>query len=35
MDFAWDPEYLEFRDQLVDVIEEWRTPQLLDEYRSR
>jgi alkylation response protein AidB-like acyl-CoA dehydrogenase len=35
MDFTWEPEYLEFRDELAAFIGEWRTPQLLAEYRAR
>jgi alkylation response protein AidB-like acyl-CoA dehydrogenase len=35
MDFSWDPEHLEFRDELVAFIQEWRTPELLAEYRAR
>ncbi len=33
MDFQWDPEFLEFRDELTGFIREWRTPELLDDYR--
>jgi alkylation response protein AidB-like acyl-CoA dehydrogenase len=34
MDFRWEPEFLNFRDELVAFIKEWRTPELLEEYRS-
>ena len=34
MDFAWEREFLDFRDELVEFIREWRTPELLEEYRS-
>ncbi len=30
MDFSWDPAFIEFRDELVAFIEEWRTPELLE-----
>jgi alkylation response protein AidB-like acyl-CoA dehydrogenase len=33
MDFVWEEEYREFRDELRGFIERWRTPELLDEYR--
>jgi alkylation response protein AidB-like acyl-CoA dehydrogenase len=33
MDFGWEPEHLAFRDELVAFIQEWRTPELLAEYR--
>jgi alkylation response protein AidB-like acyl-CoA dehydrogenase len=32
MDFRWEREYLEFRDELVELIREWRTPELLAEH---
>lgn len=32
MDYAWEPEYVSFRDELRDFIREWRTPELLREY---
>ena len=35
MDFSWDPEFIEFRDELVTFIQKWRTPELLEEYRQR
>ena len=35
MDFRWDPEHIAFRDELRAFIKEWRTPELLEEYRRR
>ena len=35
MEFGWDAEHLEFRDELASFIQEWRTPELLAEYRQR
>jgi alkylation response protein AidB-like acyl-CoA dehydrogenase len=32
MEFGWPREYLEFRDEIVAFIHEWRTPELLAEY---
>jgi alkylation response protein AidB-like acyl-CoA dehydrogenase len=32
MNFEWEPEYTEFRDELRAFIAEWRTPELLQEY---
>jgi alkylation response protein AidB-like acyl-CoA dehydrogenase len=32
MDFGWDGEYLDFRDELVEFVQAWRTPELLAEY---
>ena len=32
MNFEWEPEYLEFREELRAFIQEWRTPELLKEY---
>ncbi|MDP6977701.1 MAG: acyl-CoA dehydrogenase family protein [Myxococcota bacterium] len=32
MDFRWEQEYLEFRDELVGFLRAWRTPELLAEY---
>ncbi|MDJ0852699.1 MAG: acyl-CoA dehydrogenase family protein [Myxococcota bacterium] len=32
MDFEWEDEYREFRDELRAFIREWRTPELLKEY---
>jgi alkylation response protein AidB-like acyl-CoA dehydrogenase len=34
MDFTWPRELIEFRDELVRFIERWRTPELLEEYRT-
>jgi alkylation response protein AidB-like acyl-CoA dehydrogenase len=34
MDFTWPRDLIEFRDELVRFIQEWRTPDLLEEYRS-
>jgi alkylation response protein AidB-like acyl-CoA dehydrogenase len=35
MDFAWDPDLLDFRAELRAFIQQWRTPELLREYRAR
>ena len=35
MEFRWEPEYLEFRDEVEAFIQEWRTPELLKEQRER
>jgi alkylation response protein AidB-like acyl-CoA dehydrogenase len=32
MDFEWEPEYRDFRREVRCFIEEWRTPELLEEY---
>jgi len=32
MDFRWDREYLDFRNELVEFVQAWRTPALLAEY---
>ncbi len=32
MDFRWEQEYLDFRDELVEFVQAWRTPELLAEY---
>jgi len=32
MDFEWEREYLDFREELRAFIQEWRTPELLAEY---
>jgi alkylation response protein AidB-like acyl-CoA dehydrogenase len=32
MDFRWKREYLDFRDELVEFVQVWRTPELLAEY---
>jgi alkylation response protein AidB-like acyl-CoA dehydrogenase len=32
MDFQWDREHLDFRDEVEAFVEEWRTPELLAEY---
>jgi len=32
MDFEWEPEYREFREELRAFVREWRTPELLAEY---
>ena len=32
MNFEWEPEYTEFRDELRAFIADWRTPELLQEY---
>jgi len=32
MDFRWDREYLDFRNELVEFVQAWRTPELLAEY---
>ncbi len=32
MDFRWEQEYFDFRDDLVEFIHEWRSPELLEEY---
>ena len=32
MDFEWHPEHESFRDELRAFIQEWRTPELLQEY---
>jgi alkylation response protein AidB-like acyl-CoA dehydrogenase len=32
MNFRWKPEYLEFRDDLIEFVRAWRTPALLAEY---
>jgi alkylation response protein AidB-like acyl-CoA dehydrogenase len=32
MNFEWEREYLEFREELRAFIQEWRTPELLKEY---
>ena len=34
MDFRWEPEFLDFRSELTEFIRAWRTPELLEEYRS-
>ncbi|MCE2391213.1 MAG: acyl-CoA dehydrogenase family protein [Proteobacteria bacterium] len=34
MDFTWSAELIEFRDELTQVIQQWRTPELLKEYRE-
>jgi alkylation response protein AidB-like acyl-CoA dehydrogenase len=35
MDFRWSPEHLAFRDEVAAFIQEWRSPELLREYRER
>jgi alkylation response protein AidB-like acyl-CoA dehydrogenase len=32
MDFEWEPEYRAFREEVRRFIEQWRTPELLEEY---
>lgn len=32
MDFCWQQEYLDFRDELVEFLQQWRTPELIAEY---
>ena len=32
MNFQWEPEFVEFRDELRAFIQEWRTPELLEEF---
>jgi alkylation response protein AidB-like acyl-CoA dehydrogenase len=32
VDFGWDRDSLDFRDELVEFIQEWRTPELLEEW---
>ena len=32
MDFEWEKEYRDFRGEVRSFIEEWRTPELLEEY---
>ena len=34
MEFSWPQEYLDFRDEVVQFIAEWRTPELLAEARG-
>jgi alkylation response protein AidB-like acyl-CoA dehydrogenase len=34
MEFEWDAEYVDFRDELRTFIGEWRTPELLAEYAA-
>jgi len=34
MEFQWEPEYIEFRDELRSFIQKWRTPELLAEYAA-
>jgi alkylation response protein AidB-like acyl-CoA dehydrogenase len=35
MDFSWGQGFLDFRDEVTEFIHEWRTPELLAEYRER
>ncbi len=32
MDFRWKREYLDFRDELVEFVRQWRTPELIAEF---
>jgi len=32
MDFEWAPPHLAFRDEVRELIRQWRTPELLEEY---
>lgn len=34
MEFRWPQEYLDFRDEVAAFIQQWRTPDLLAEYRG-
>ncbi len=34
MDYTWPQELLDFRGELTEFIQKWRTPELLDEYRQ-
>jgi alkylation response protein AidB-like acyl-CoA dehydrogenase len=34
LDFRWAPEFLAFRDELAEFVAQWRTPELLEEYRT-
>jgi alkylation response protein AidB-like acyl-CoA dehydrogenase len=34
MEFVWEPEYVTFRNELRAFIMEWRTPELLQEYKE-